>query len=1292
VVLRLDSPNLVKIICFFVALILELRLTLFLGPPPQTQANGPLPFAENFDTFSGSGFDPNPGAGQLDSDIWIVTGFSDGSMAFGDTQTAGDFARGSSPGGVTTGGIYAFDVGGGNNILGIQPGGRDFTPGDIILRLQNNTGLALGQLNVSYDLWYLNNADRANALNFSHSPDGTTYTSVVTLDFTTPQASDALGWQSTSRATALVGLNIAHGSFFYLKWTGADVSGQANRDEYGLDNVRVAVPAGDSPPFVTTTMPPNRATDVAANTTITIQFNEVVTITANTFALECPTGTAIAFKAVPAPPGNAGSFMLTPNANLPHGRTCIVTVNRDEVIDQDGTPDKMIANHAFTFTTAVPAGDWIINEIHADPDGTNGDANGDGTVSGSQDEFVEIVNNSGGTVDISGWTLSDNNSVRHTFSGGTMMPDQCAIVVFGGGTPSGRFGDALVQTAGSLGLNNGGDTVTFKNEAGLAQASYSYGTEGGDNQSLTRDPDITGVDPLVKHSTATGSGGRLFSPGTPINGLLFSGCSPPRVTATTPAGGTTDVEINTTVNIQFSEVVTTTANTFALECPAATAMAYSTAPAPPGQSNSFTLIPNAILPYSTTCTVTVNRQEVTDQDDAPENMAANYVFTFTTAAAVEPIFISEFLYDGTTPATQGDEFVELCNPNAGAVDLTGYKVGDEESSGGSEGMVEIPAGTLLAPDACLIVAKNAADFQTRFGLTPTFEVGGLQKYTRWGKGSWSLANTGDELLVLGPGDQILDSVAYRHGDYAALGLEGEASAPAPYSLQRVWSIDTNSMPHDFIRKEPNPGRLTLAPTPPAGPPAPAMLPGGMKAYWGHLHAHTTYSDGAGPPHYALALARAAGLHFYAVTDHGWQSNSAWWASTFNQTGQATVPGQFVALRGVEWSHGSSGHINVFNSNTLLQHTDPQYDTLAEFYTWLAANPSAIAQFNHPDLSFGGTFDEFAFNPAASPMVFMQEIGNNAQRYSTYEPAFVQANAVGWQVAPTNNHDAHAATWGTGHIPRTGIVAPALTEADLLAAMRARRIFATEDNNLALALRVDGVWMGSVLTAAGTFPLTVDVVDPDPEPLSLFVYDSNLLLATVPMTSSTGQWTTSVSVLPGHYYWVKAVQADGDTAYSAPIWIEGQAAIGALVINELLPAPSNIDWDGDGTANRDDEWVELFNPLSRTVGLGGWRLGDSSGLTYNIPLTVSIPAGGFTTFYKRQTGLVLNNSGDTLTLIHPNGRGIDSFTYTKSPGSDETWCRLPDAGATWSENCLPTPNAPNAERPPAETDLQRLGPG
>jgi predicted extracellular nuclease len=167
----------------------------------------------------------------------------------------------------------------------------------------------------------------------------------------------------------------------------------------------------------------------------------------------------------------------------------------------------------------------VINEILADPDAVNGDANGDGIVNTTQDEFVEIVNNEPASLNISGWTLKDAVGVRHTFPSNSIIPAGCSIVVFAGGTPTGAFGYSVVQVAstGQLGLNNTGDTVTINNGTSDV-ASYTFEGEGGDNQSLTRDPDVTGGEPLVKHGTATGSGGALHSPGTKIDGSQFEGC------------------------------------------------------------------------------------------------------------------------------------------------------------------------------------------------------------------------------------------------------------------------------------------------------------------------------------------------------------------------------------------------------------------------------------------------------------------------------------------------------------------------------------------------------------------------------------------------------------------------------------------------------------------------------------------------------------------------------------------------------------------------------------------------
>ncbi|MGS2726727.1 lamin tail domain-containing protein [Psychroserpens sp. BH13MA-6] len=157
----------------------------------------------------------------------------------------------------------------------------------------------------------------------------------------------------------------------------------------------------------------------------------------------------------------------------------------------------------------------VINEVLFDPAADlPGDANGDGTRDALEDEFIELINNSGAALDISGYTISDAADLRHTFPPATIIPANEILVVFGGGTPTGSFGGSIVQTAseGQLNLSNGGDVITINNNLGDQVLVFDSGVIAAsvsDNQSVTRDPDITGG--FVLHTDAIAS--LLFSPG-----------------------------------------------------------------------------------------------------------------------------------------------------------------------------------------------------------------------------------------------------------------------------------------------------------------------------------------------------------------------------------------------------------------------------------------------------------------------------------------------------------------------------------------------------------------------------------------------------------------------------------------------------------------------------------------------------------------------------------------------------------------------------------------------------------
>lgn len=168
----------------------------------------------------------------------------------------------------------------------------------------------------------------------------------------------------------------------------------------------------------------------------------------------------------------------------------------------------------------------IFNEILYDPpSGIDGDANGDGVRDALDDEFMEMVNLSALPMDISGFEVYDAKALtdgvpRHVFPQGTVIDPGKALVLFGGGTPTGSFGGAIVQTAsgGELNMTNAGDLMQIYNTSNELVMEFDIEPlSDNPDESYTRDPDLTGD--FVQHAST--SAGTLFSPGTYINGNPF---------------------------------------------------------------------------------------------------------------------------------------------------------------------------------------------------------------------------------------------------------------------------------------------------------------------------------------------------------------------------------------------------------------------------------------------------------------------------------------------------------------------------------------------------------------------------------------------------------------------------------------------------------------------------------------------------------------------------------------------------------------------------------------------------
>ena len=172
------------------------------------------------------------------------------------------------------------------------------------------------------------------------------------------------------------------------------------------------------------------------------------------------------------------------------------------------------------------------------------------------------------------------------------------------------------------------------------------------------------------------------------------------------------------------------------------------------------------------------------------------------------LLVSKVFYLGTPGV---DEWVQIYNPTMITVSLSGYKIGDEETRGGGgfafDGMWSFPAAATIAPAQKINIAGTFAGFYLRFGYDPSFAffdgvegVNRMAPYLAWTSAvTFTLANSGDEVLLLGPTDQLVDGVAWGTG-----GLPGHVSCPAiappPYaSIERtpIWQ-DTDSCPADFV--------------------------------------------------------------------------------------------------------------------------------------------------------------------------------------------------------------------------------------------------------------------------------------------------------------------------------------------------------------------------------------------------------------------------------------------------------------------------------------------------------------
>jgi hypothetical protein len=97
-----------------------------------------------------------------------------------------------------------------------------------------------------------------------------------------------------------------------------------------------------------------------------------------------------------------------------------------------------------------------------------------------------------------------------------------------------------------------------------------------------------------------------------------------------------------------------------------------------------------------------------------------------------------------------------------------------------------------------------------------------------------------------------------------------------------------------------------------------------------------------------------------------------------------------------------------------------------------------------------------------------------------------------------------------------------------------------------------------------------------------------------------------------------------------------------------------------------------------VDLGGWILDDvaDGGSRPFILPDRRIEAAGFAVFFRSLTHLALNDTGDTVALRAPDGRTVDSLTYTQVRAYNLSYDRLPDGSRHFAYGLWPSPGKAN----------------
>ncbi|MBQ4141783.1 MAG: CehA/McbA family metallohydrolase [Clostridia bacterium] len=312
----------------------------------------------------------------------------------------------------------------------------------------------------------------------------------------------------------------------------------------------------------------------------------------------------------------------------------------------------------------------------------------------------------------------------------------------------------------------------------------------------------------------------------------------------------------------------------------------------------------------------------------------------------------------------------------------------------------------------------------------------------------------------------------------------------------------------------------------------------LNAYFGEIHAHTGDSDGNGRGRDAIEFAYDNGADFFAVTEHSHYFTQKVYDEQKAAAKSLDRPGRFAALYGWEmtWNNtcGYWGHMNVIGSEKIV--SDIHSVNMPDLFKWLEGEPNAVGMFNHPGNNWGD-FEDYGFRtPEADKQMALAEIKGRG-----YDQQYALLLSRGWHVAPAFNEDNHAPNWTIASPYITGVLAPALTRANIMDAFRARRVYSSADPTMKIFYKINGEWMGSRLDNPDELHISVKITTENENGIGLIeiIGEDNIVVTRKFVGARQSyEWNTTLPVEFDYYY--LRISNGAQYSVTAPVWIENRS--------------------------------------------------------------------------------------------------------------------------------------------------------